>query len=189
MSAPGEVGRLSPDGLWRWDGARWVPTRAAQAPNAMGASAGRRPWAALTGAIVSIASAAVLLAACFFPYGYYSDGNGGTYSSSIFNGGYAGAGWQIPEPLFVVLAAIAAAIVVLAVRGIVRGVASGALVALGLQTLMMWITYAGTAVSGGRIGPGSWIGLAGSLALLMGGMLALIGLFMEPPARSADPAQ
>jgi len=100
-----------------------------------------------------------------------------------------GAGWQIPEPLFVVLAATAAAIVVLAVRGTVRGVASGALVALGLQTLMMWITYAGTAISGGRIGPGSWIGLAGSLALLVGGMLALIGLFMEPPARGAHAAQ
>jgi len=54
---------------------------------------------------------------------------------------------------------------------------------------MMWITYAGTAISGGRIGPGSWIGLAGSLALLVGGMLALIGLFMEPPARGAHAAQ
>src|SRR5438445_13125387 len=116
MSAPGEVGRLSPDGLWRWDGARWVPTGTAQAPNSRGASAGRRPWAALTGAIVSIASAAVLLAACFFPYGYYSDCHGGTYSSSIFNGGSAGAGWPISEPLFVVMDAPAAATAVLAVR-------------------------------------------------------------------------
>src|SRR5207245_8863503 len=99
MSAPGEVGRLSPDGLWRWDGARWVSTGTAQAPNALGASAGRRPWAALTGGIVSIASAAVRLAACFFAYGYYADGNGGAYSSSIFNGGYTAVGFHMLRPV------------------------------------------------------------------------------------------
>ncbi|TMC54939.1 MAG: hypothetical protein E6J20_03190 [Chloroflexi bacterium] len=181
MSGPGEVGRLSPDGLWKWDGDRWVPTGAAQVTTSTGASGPRRPWASLIGGTVSIASTAVLLAACFFPYGYFSDGNGGTSSSSIFNGGYPGAGWQIPEPLFVVVAALAMAIVVMAVRGTVRAVASGALVALGLQTLMMWITYTGTAISGGRIGPGSWIGLTGSMVLLVGGILALIGLFIERP--------
>lgn len=132
-------------------------------------------------------AAAVLLAACFFPYGSFSDGNSGTINSSIFNGNYQGSGWQIPEPLFVVLAALAAAIVVMAVSvRIVRAVATGALIALGLQTLAMWITFIGTAISGGRIGPGGLIGIAGSIVLLVGGLVALTSLFLSPAGAAGE---
>ncbi|TMC54651.1 MAG: hypothetical protein E6J20_01555 [Chloroflexi bacterium] len=43
MSAPppGEVGQLSPDGMWRWDGQRWVPTGEAGPPQTAGP---RRTW-------------------------------------------------------------------------------------------------------------------------------------------------
>jgi hypothetical protein len=137
----------------------------------------------MAGGITAIVAAGALLAACIVPYASYPDGNGGTSTSSIFNGGYQGAGWQIPEPLFVVLAALAAAIVVMVVSSrTVRAVGAGALVAMGLQTLTMWISYTGTAIAGGRIGPGSVIGLTGSVVLLVGGALALAGLFMVPAA-------
>jgi hypothetical protein len=146
-----------------------------------------RSWAALAGGITSIVASAVLLAACFFPYGSFPDGNGGTTNSSIFNGNYQGSGWQIPEPLFVVLAAIAAAIVLMAVSvRIVRALATGALLALGLQTLMMWIAFIGTAISAGRVGPGGLIGIAGAIVLLVGGLVALASLFLaaaEKPSR------
>lgn len=141
----------------------------------------------MAGGITSIVAAAVLLAACFFPYGSFSDGNGGTFNSSVFNGNYQGSGWQIPEPLFVVLAALAAAIVVMAVSvRIVRAIATGALIALGLQTLMMWITFIGTAIAGGRIGPGGLIGIAGAIVLLVGGLVALTSLFTGPAGAAVD---
>jgi len=187
VSAQGEIGRLSPDGLWRWDGARWMPTGAAEFNAPPSVARTPRSSAALAGGITSIVAAVVLLAACFFPYGSFPDGNGGTINSSIFNGNYQGSAWQIPEPLFVVLAAIAAAIVVIAVSvRIVRAVATGALIALGLQTLMMWITFIGTAISVGRIGPGGFIGLAGSIVLLVGGLVALTSLFISPAGAAGE---
>lgn len=39
--APYQPGQTSPDGAWRWDGARWVPTGASSAPPAQ---RGSRRW-------------------------------------------------------------------------------------------------------------------------------------------------
>jgi hypothetical protein len=36
---PPQQGRVSPDGLWRWDGVRWMPTGATSSP-----PAGSRAW-------------------------------------------------------------------------------------------------------------------------------------------------
>ena len=85
------MGQLSPDGMWRWDGMRWVPVSSSQ-PLASG-PARSRPWIAIGGGATSIGAVILQFSACIFPYAYYSDG-----SPSIFNGAFVGDAWFIAEP-------------------------------------------------------------------------------------------
>jgi hypothetical protein len=176
------MGRLSPDEMWRWDGTRWIPVSDIRPPAA--AAAGSRPWLAIAGGATSVVAALVQFVACIFPYAYYSD-----TSPSIFSGGFDGDAWFIAEPLVVILGALgASALVMIGVNRTASAVSSGALVALAIQSTMMWVGYAGVAHAQGRVGPGSIIGLVGGVLLIVGGSLALTGVVTQrqEPAPTAD---
>src|SRR5207302_9386406 len=93
------------------------------------------PWLRISAGIAAIAGTVATLVACIVPYGSFSDASGGaTTSSSIFNGGFAGAGWDMPEPIFVIVAGAVASILVLVLAGrVVQAIANGLLLVLGLH--------------------------------------------------------
>jgi hypothetical protein len=190
-------GYLSPDGLWRWDGLRWVPAASptpspAEAtfapPPAMFGSASAAPvsrpprsWLATGGGITAIIAVGVIIAGCIFPYAHYRDASGGS-SPSIFNGGFAGSWGNIAEPVLVILFALAAAITLIAwMSRTARAFSSGALLAMGAQTFMMFIGYAAAAAGFGQIGAGSIVGLIGGILLFLGGA-ASAGSLLSPYA-------
>lgn len=185
------AGQLSPDGYWWWDGTSWVPTQAQQQMPPLVAAAPRRPvpWLRISAGSMAIAGVIATLVASILPYGTFQYSNGGpTTTSSIFNGGYSGAGWNIPEPVFVMLAGAAAAtIVFIGLSRLAQAISSGTLIALGLQTTMMWASYFGAAVSNGSLEAGAVIGVIGALLLFVGGLLALAALAVQKPAEPAPP--
>jgi hypothetical protein len=65
------AGQLSPDGMWRWDGARWelVSNLAASAP-ASSARTPRRSVLPTVAGIQALVAAPFILAGCIFPYVY-----------------------------------------------------------------------------------------------------------------------
>ena len=189
LQPPSPAGQLSPDGFWWWDGARWVPVAQPQSPPTLPrAPRARLPWLRISAGVAAIAGTIATLVACIVPYGSFSDPSGGpTTSSSIFNGGFVGAGWDMPEPIFVVVAGAVASILVLVFAGrVVQAIATGLLLVLGLQTATMWLAYVGLAGSEGSVQPGGIIGLVGAMLLLVGGLLALAALLTATPA--AEPA-
>ena len=141
------------------------------------------PWLRISAGVAAIAGTIATLIACIVPYGSFSDPSGGaTTSSSIFNGGFVGAGWDMPEPIFVVVAGGVASILVLVFAGrVVQAIATGLLLVLGLQTATMWLAYVGLAGSEGSVQPGGIIGLVGAMLLLVGGLVALAALLTAPP--------
>ena len=146
------------------------------------------PWLRISAGIAAIAGTIATLVACIVPYGSFPDPNGGpTTSSSIFNGGFAGAGWDMPEPIFVIVAGAVASILVLVLAArVIQAIATGLLLVLGLQTAAMWLAFVGLAGSGGSVQPGGIIGLVGAMLLLIGGLLALAAVLTTPPP--AEPA-
>ena len=188
---PSPAGQLSPDGFWWWDGRQWLPVAQPQyqprpaVPKAPGA---RLPWLRISAGVAAIAGTIATLVACIVPYGSFPDPNGGpTTSSSIFNGGFAGAGWDMPEPIFVIVAGAVASILVLVLAArVIQAIATGLLLVLGLQTAAMWLAFVGLAGSGGSVQPGGIIGLVGAMLLLIGGLLALAAVLTTPPP--AEPA-
>lgn len=173
MEQPADLGQvhLSPDGRWRWDGAQWHPTGAQPARR-------RTPWLAITGGLISLVSLPIVLAGCALPYINWNDTSNGT-SSSIFGPGFAGGYWFAVEPVIVVLAAVPAAILLMAVRhGPVRAIASGLLIAFGLQTIAMFLGYTFADLGMGHIGPGGPVGLVGGAILFTGGAFGLVSVFV-----------
>jgi hypothetical protein len=172
--------QISPDGLYRWDGVRWVPREgvtAAQVPDAPAASPGTRLAGA--GAAVAFVAAIVIVVACALPYATYTDQSVSPAAPSIFFPGYPGALWYAAEPVLVVGAAIAAGVLLITLRArVVHALAAGVLLALGVQTFVMFIGYVGAAATGpgehAAIGGG--IGLLGGLALAIGGGVAAASL-------------
>ena len=131
-------GRLSSDGLWRWDGAQWLPT---STPGQMPAPVAARPLPAIAGGIVAVLALPFILAGCILPYVNWTDTSNGA-TSSIFNAGYSGGFWFAVEPIAVILCALPAAIVLIAVKHrVARAVAAGVLLAFGLQTITMFAGY------------------------------------------------
>ena len=167
-------GRLSSDGLWRWDGAQWLPT---STPGQMPAPVAARPLPAIAGGIVAVLAPPFILAGCILPYVNWTDTSNGA-TSSIFNAGYSGGFWFAVEPIAVILCALPAAIVLIAVKHrVARAVAAGVLLAFGLQTITMFAGYSLGELSFGRIGPGGPVGTAGGTILFTGGALGLGSLF------------
>jgi hypothetical protein len=180
-------GQISPDGMWRWDGQRWVLTGAMPPPRAPAPAAAMAPEhpaeattaparsaLAMAGAIVAMFGAPLVLVACIVPYVYLSEGG----SSSIFNPGYDGGAWFAIEPLTTVLAILAAGVLVLVMRSkIARALGGGLLVALGLQALTLFVGYTFGALGSGTIAPAGPIGALGGLITFFGGGLVAGSLF------------
>jgi hypothetical protein len=177
-SDPRAPGYLSPDGLWRWDGVRWVPVASATppAPDTFGSApvtgVPARSRLATGGGITAIIAVAVIIAGCILPYAHYSDASGGS-SPSVFNGGFSGAWGNAAEPVLVVLFALAAAMTLIVWKDrMARAILSGALLAMGAQTFTMFIAYAAAAVGSGQLGAGSVVGFIGSILLFAGGAMS-----------------
>lgn len=194
-------GHLSPDGYWWWNGSQWVPVAQAQpqpqAPYGFPATPARvrrpLPWLRLSAGAMAVLGVVATLVASIIPYGTFPDPSGGPATeSSIFSGGFTGAGWDIPEPLIVILAGVvAAALVFIGINRLVEGIAAGALLALGLQSSLMWISYYGLAASDGSAEAGGLIGVVGGVLMLIGGLLALANLMTTraaPEPAAAAPA-
>lgn len=183
------AGQLSPDGYWWWDGTRWVPTQAQQqmAPMVEAAPRRRVPWLRISAGSTAIAGVIATLVGAILPYGTFRDPNGGpTTTSSVFNGGFAGAGWDVPEPVFAILAgATAATLIFIGINRVAQAISAGMLIAVGLQTATMWAGYFGISATAGSPEAGGVIGVVGALLVFIGGLLALAALAMQPAAEPA----
>jgi hypothetical protein len=159
---------------------RWVPRAGiipAPVPAAPPAAPGSR--FAVAGALVAFAGAVVIIVACALPYATFTDPSVSPSTLSIFNPGYPGALWYAVEPVAVAVLGVAAGVLLIALRGRVpRALAAGVLLALGVQTFVLFIGYVLAAATGpgehAAIGGG--IGLLGGLAMAIGGALAAASL-------------
>jgi hypothetical protein len=148
------------------------------------------PWLRISAGVAAILGTTATLIGCILPYGSFPDPNGGaTTSSSIFSGGFVGAGWDIPEPvLVIILAAVAASLVLAGINRAVQLISAGLLLAMGAQTATMWAAYVGLAASQGQVEAGGLVGLGGAALLLIGGALALVNLAWGTPQTAETPA-
>lgn len=188
------VGQISADGLWRWDGANWVPTGAAAVNSqpamygyAVGAEASKSPRSALltAGSATALAAVAVVAAGCILPYVHYTgDTTGINPSPSIFNGGFSGAWGDVTEPAVVILFSIVASILALAwTSRTVRALMAGALLAMGAQTFTLFVGYGVAGAAYGQLQAGSIVGPVGAILLFVGGALIGASLLQPDPNR------
>ncbi|MGN6379792.1 MAG: DUF2510 domain-containing protein [Gaiellales bacterium] len=125
--------------------------------------------------ILALAGAVLLGIGCWLPY----NTSGGT-DFAVFqrHDGYSGELYFAIEAAAVMIAAAALGLILL--RGALPVVWSGVLIAMGCQTALMWVGYLGSSFASSN-GPGfathvragGWIGLAGSLVIALGGIVAL----------------
>jgi len=150
---------------------------------------------AALGGVIGIIGALVLVAACALPYAQSTKGFAGANSFSIFNPrpGHPVVPWLAAEPVAVIVVAITAGVVlVVSTRQIRRAITAGLLIAFGIQTLFLFVGYAGSfgansASSVYQAGIGSIVGMIGGVCLLVGGLVAasskgVRGLPRTPPA-------
>jgi hypothetical protein len=177
-----QAGQVSPDGMWRWDGERWALAAPASLSLPDHASiAARRPVLGVAGAAAAMLGATAVLAGCFLPFVYWNDTSNGA-TSSVFDPGYGGGLWYALEPVGVAVLALVAAALVAALRGRIRTIAAGALVAIGLQTAALFVGYCFATLGDGRIGPGGPVGVVGGLLILAGGALAIVQAYARDDA-------
>jgi hypothetical protein len=102
-------------------------------------------------------------------------------SPSVFDGGFPGAWGNVPEPVLVIVFALAASVLIIAwANRTARAFASGALMVMGAQTLMLFIGYAAGAAGNGVLQSGSFVGMFGSLLLFVGGAISAASLLAAP---------
>jgi len=140
---------------------------------------------ATIGGIAAIIGVVIVFVGCALPYVHYSGDTGGqTADPSVFNGGFPGAWGNAVEPVVVVLLALAASIVVIAwPNRTARAFSSGALVAMGVTTLGMFIAYIAAGSPFGHLEAGAFVGPIGAVVLLVGGLLAAGSLLMPQESR------
>jgi hypothetical protein len=147
-------------------------------------------WLATTGAITAITAVFFIIAGCVLPYMRYTEASPDySQSPSVFDGGFPGAWGNVPEPVLVIVFALAASVLIIAwANRTARAFASGALMVMGAQTLMLFIGYAAGAAGNGVLQSGSFVGMFGSLLLFVGGAISaaslLTGAAAEGPASS-----
>jgi hypothetical protein len=153
-----------------------------------GAGGSGRP-SALSIAAGSIATVAAILViwACALPELTVPAVDPGRHSYSIFNTGTPGSGWFAVEPVGVgILGAIAAILVIAAVRvPRLRLLAAGMLVAMGIQTILLFAGYQFSVTHPDHPGGAGVVGILGGLLLLVGGVLGAVGVFSPgaPPGQ------
>ena len=174
-------GELSPDRLWRWDGMRWVPTESGPPPAGAQQAAGRRSLVAIAGGVSAIVSGLLIIVACALPYIRYTDSQEPT-SPSIFNTGFPASNGFAVEPVGVALISIVVGILVVAWSNrIARAIASGVLIAYGVQTVLLFFGYLALAVfsSSAHVGPGGPVGMFAGFLLVAGGSACLAGVLAK----------
>jgi hypothetical protein len=130
---------------------------------------------ALAGGVIAIVSGLVIIVACALPYIHYTDSQEPT-TLSIFNTGFAPSNWFAAEPVGVALIAIVVGIVLLAWSNrTARAIASGVLLAYGVQTVLLFVGYVALAAfsSSARMGPGGPVGVLAGFLLIAAGASAL----------------
>jgi hypothetical protein len=133
----------------------------------------------MSGAVVAFVGAVAVIVACVVPYANYTDPSVSPATPSIFNPGYPGAVWYAVEPVLVAVVGVVAGVLLIALRGrLLRALAAGVLLAVGVQTFVLFIGYVLAAATGPgeRAAIGGGIGLLGGLALAIGGALAAASL-------------
>lgn len=178
------AGQLSPDGMWRWNGVRWeLVANPAVPATTPAARTSRRSLLATVAGIQAFVATPFVLAGCIFPYIYYSDTSSGPSTASVFNSGYSGGLWYAAEPVTViVLGIVAGAFLIGWQNWIVRAIGAGALLALGLQTFMLFVGYVFGQLSYGTMGAGGPLGTFGGALLIIAGALAAAGVLNRPAA-------
>jgi tryptophan-rich sensory protein len=180
-------GDLSPDRLWRWDGMRWVPTESGRPPLVVSHATSGRSLAAIAGGVIAIVSGLLIIVACALPFVHYTDSQEPT-SPSIFNPGFAPSNGFAVEPVGVALIAIAVGILVLVWSNrIARAIASGVLIAYGVQTVLLFFGYLALAVfsKSAQVGPGGPVGMFAGLLLIAGGAACLASVLSKGSAQTA----
>ncbi len=166
------TGTLSPDGRWLWTGSEWTPVPTAAAAEQ---PAGARSKLAIGGGVLAIAGNAVLLAASFLPYVSWdatADYEAGSYSLLGFGP------FEVASVAVTLAAGVGAGIILLVLANrLATALASGLVVAFGLDAVTGWIATSGTyAMQGLHIEPGAFVGLAGGVIVTIGGVLAALSL-------------
>jgi hypothetical protein len=185
-----QPGDLSPDRLWRWDGAGWIPAAAPNMPSestlatqSQAATARRSPLA-IAGGIVAVVGGLLIIPACALNYIHYTDSTQPS-SLSVFNPGYDPSRWFAAEPVGVAVLAIAAGVVLLVwASRVPRAVASGVLLAYGAQTFLLFVGYVGQAAfsQSAQVGPGGVLGMFAGAVILVAGVLAMMAVSARNPA-------
>jgi hypothetical protein len=139
-------------------------------------------WLATTGAITAITAVVVIIAGCVLPYVRYTEASpGDSQTASVFNGGFPGAWGNVPEPVLVIVLALAASVLIIAwANRTARAFASGALVVMGAQTFMLFVGYAAAGAGTGVLQSGSFVGLFGGFLLFVGGAISGASLLTRP---------
>jgi hypothetical protein len=153
---------------------------AAAAPGAM---PGRPSGLSLAGALVAVGGAIFVTWACALPDLVLPAIGSGRHSYSIFNSGAPGGGWFAVEPVGVAVVGILAAAGLLAATNAprLRLLATGALLAMGVQTLLLFAGYQFSVRTPDHSSAGGVVGILGALLLLAAGALGAAGVF-NPPA-------
>ena len=179
-------GDISPDRLWRWDGARWVPTELVPPQVGMAPSSNPRSLAATAGGVIAMVSGLLIVVACALPFVHYTDSQEPT-SPSIFNTGFSPSYGFAVEPVGVALIAFVVGVLLIAwTNRIARAISSGALIAFGVQTVLLFFGYIALAVlsESAQVGPGGVVGVLGGFLMLAAGAASLASVFARDPARA-----
>jgi hypothetical protein len=183
---PSSASHLSPDGLWRWDGTRWV----ANTGQAAATSKTSRSWLAGAGAIVAIIGASTIIAACFLPFAHCAPSStSGCWTEwpSVFSGGFPGAWGNVAEPVLVILLAVSAAVLIIAsTNRTARAFSAGALLVLGAQTFMLFVGYLAAGAGTMQLAAGGFVGLFGSILLAVGGAMSAASLLARQAPGSSS---
>lgn len=129
--------------------------------------------------MVAFVGAVVIGVACILPYANITDNSVSPPSPSIFNPGCPAGLWFAVEPMVVILVAIAAGVMLISVRGrIPRALAAGALLAFGVQTVVLFAGYVGASAGtpSEHAAIGGVVGVIGGLAILAAGSIAAASL-------------
>jgi len=181
-----QPGDLSPDRLWRWDGAHWVPTESIPPQAGMAPSSNPRSLAATGGGVIAMVSGLLIIVACALPFVHYTDSQEPT-SPSIFNTGFTPSNGFAVEPVGVALIAFAAGVVLIAwTNRIGRAIGSGVLIAFGVQTVLLFLGYVALAVfsTSAQVRPGGLVGVLAGFMLIAAGAASLASVFARDPARA-----
>lgn len=198
--------QVSPDGLFYWDGQRWMPMpvaasrevqRSAQPPTTARpsyvpvathdpvpsgvAEDSLRSGLATSGGIIGIGAAFALLVGCILPYEHcVPNATAGCWTQwpSLFIAGYPGAWANAANAALQVVLALGVSILIITwMNWTARAFLSGALLCIGVLNLVGFFALAvGISADGMEVAAGTVIAVLGSAAFTLGGALSALSL-------------